>query len=114
MNTHTHTHTHTWLAGWLTAASPKRAACAGAVAAGAGSTWATCDSWLVDYQLANYRKKLGRPMGDAALTSSAPGGGDKVYTRRFASGTHVRLHMPAGSEPDRGGSKRVQPDPKLR
>jgi len=81
---------------------------------GAGSTWATCDSWLVDYQLANYRKKLGRPMGDAALTSSAPGGGDKVYTRRFASGTHVRLHMPAGSEPDRGGCKRVQPDPKLR
>lgn len=79
---------------------------------GAGSTWDTCDSWLVDYQLADYQKELGRPAGDAVLRNSSAG--DVTYTRRFASGTHVMLHMPVGSEPDRGGCKRLQPDPKLR
>ena len=78
---------------------------------GAGSTWDTCESWLVDYQLADYQKQLGKPASDALFRNNTAG--DVTYTRQFASGTHVMLHMPAGSEPDRGGCKRNQPNPKL-
>ena len=78
---------------------------------GAGSTWDTCESWLVDYQLADYQKQLGKPASDALFRNNTAG--DVTYTRQFASGTHVMLHMPAGSEPDRGGCKRIQPNPKL-
>ena len=75
-------------------------------------TAARCDSWLVDYQLTDYQKKLGKPVGDAVQTNTTAG--DVTYTRQFASGTHVRLHLPAGSEPDRGGCKRNQPNSKLK
>jgi len=32
---------------------------------GAGNTWDTCESWLVSYQLAEYKKPLGVPTGPA-------------------------------------------------
>ena len=93
------------LAAYLVAAGPN-------AYFGAGSTWDTCDSWLVDYQLKDYQKKLGKPTSDAVLTNSSVG--DVTYTRKFASGTQVKLSLPVGSQADRSGCKRIQPDPKLR
>mmetsp|Transcript_24832 Transcript_24832/g.74714 ORF Transcript_24832/g.74714 Transcript_24832/m.74714 type:complete len:368 (+) Transcript_24832:126-1229(+) len=55
---------------------------------GAGNTWDTCESWLIDYQLAEYSKPLGEPLGSAQATSLH---GGMQYTRKFATGTHVRL-----------------------
>ena len=55
---------------------------------GAGNTWDTCDSWLIDYQIATYTKPLGEP--DGVATSVSTQGGTQ-YTRKFSSGTHVQL-----------------------
>jgi hypothetical protein len=63
---------------------------------GAGNTWDTCESWLVDYQIAQYSKPLGKPLGIANQTVSMAG--ETVYTRKFASGTHVKLTVPEGKK----------------
>ena len=48
---------------------------------GAGNTWDTCESWLIDYQITDYQKKLGEPLADAVAHISARG--EKRWTRRF-------------------------------
>ena len=58
---------------------------------GAGNTWDTCESWLVDWQLAQYWKPLGQPHGVAKAASR---GGGTQYTRSFATGTRVDLWVP--------------------
>jgi hypothetical protein len=55
---------------------------------GAGNTWDTCESWLIDYQIETYMKPLGEP--DGVATSVSTQGGTQ-YTRKFSSGTHVQL-----------------------
>lgn len=59
---------------------------------GAGNTWDTCESWLVDYQIAEYHKPLGMPLGVAMKKKEGNGG--VTYTRKFASGTHVSITVP--------------------
>jgi hypothetical protein len=65
---------------------------------GAGNTWDTCESWLVDYQIAEYQKKLGAPLSDAVLKVALT---NTSYTRHFSSGTRVALTVPAvkGAKP---------------
>lgn len=61
------------LAGYLVAAGPN-------TYFGAGSTWDTCDSWLIPH--IEYTKPLGEPLGLANITDNG-----MVWTRQFTSGT---------------------------
>ena len=45
---------------------------------GAGSTWNTCDSWLIPH--AEYLKPLGKPLGLASVVGG-------IWQRKFESGT---------------------------
>lgn len=62
---------------------------------GAGNTWDTCESWLVDYQMEDFQRKLGAPFSEATTNQSVLG---LTYSRRFASSTNVSLTIPTGSD----------------
>ena len=52
---------------------------------GAGSTWNTCESWLIPHR--EYAQPLGAPLGPAAITQ-----GGTVWTRTFGGGAVARVN----------------------
>lgn len=56
---------------------------------GAGDTWDTCDGWMVEPQLADYKRPLGAPLAPAKRSGFN-------ITRQFASGTTAELVVSEG------------------